>query len=500
MPYKCAVGGCPHKSWIHKTLTFYSFPSDKKLKRKWISAINLRTKSYKWTASDRVCSAHFRDGHKYGCNDIPSIFPRLDLKTDQIVWPVDISCLLLKKAPEEKKLQQSNINIPVVQSSESMMAVSPIETKSDKTPAPESLQVQMPAMEVEERQCGCQKEIDGLLERIRQLEERREMERFGVRRFMASDSDMRFYTGLPDYQTFLSLYNFLKPRPGFSLNYYNGYSKRSKDPSYVVLRGRPRLLCAIDELFLTMTRLRLGLLEKDLADRFCISQQEVSEIFSTWIDRMSDFLGQLCFVTDRETMRKNLPRCFRPNYEDVYLIIDCTELFIEKPSQVIQQSATWSEYKGHNTGKGLIGLSPLMLPVFVSDIYPGSKSDEEILSDSGILSHAHQGDRWLADKGFLVQHVLDNFGVRVETPAKLEGKQQFSIEEDVHNRKNSQVRVHVERGIRRVKVFKILQGNIPLRYAHQISKLWKVCCWLTAFLPPLIRDDGELVDVDVKEE
>ena len=83
------------------------------------------------------------------------------------------------------------------------MAASPIETKSDKTQAPESLQVQMPAMEVEERQCGCQKEIDGLLERIRQLKERREIERFGVRRFMASDSDMRFYTGLPDYQTFL---------------------------------------------------------------------------------------------------------------------------------------------------------------------------------------------------------------------------------------------------------------------------------------------------------
>ena len=82
------------------------------------------------------------------------------------------------------------------------------------------------------------------------------------------------------------------------------------------------MLCAIDELFLTMTRLRLGLLEKDLADHFCISQQEVSEIFSTWIDRMSDFLGQLCFVTDRETMRKNLPRCFRPNYEDVYLLKD----------------------------------------------------------------------------------------------------------------------------------------------------------------------------------
>ena len=304
---------------------------------------------------------------------------------------------------------------------------------------------------------------------------------------MASDSDMRFYTGLPDYQTFISLYNFLKPRLGISLNYYNGYSNVSKHPSYVVSRGRPRKLCDIDELFLTMARLRLGLLEKDLADRFNIAQQEVSEIFATWIDRLSDYLGQLSFTTERETMKRNLPKCFKPDYEDVYLIIDCTELYIEKPSQVIQQSATWSEYKGHNTGKGLIALSSLMLPVFESDIYPGSKSDEEILSQSGILSFAQLGDRWLAVKGFIVQHILDNWRVRVETPAKLEGK-------------NSQVRVHVERGIRRVKVFRILRGNIPLRYSHLLSKLWKVCCWLTAFfLPPLIRDDGELMD-EMKEE
>jgi len=237
-----------------------------------------------------------------------------------------------------------------------------------------------------------------------------------------------------------------------------------------------------------MVRLRLGLLEKDLADRFNIAQQEVSEIFATRIDRMSDCLGQLSFTAERETIKRNLPKCFKPDYEEVYLIIDCTERYIEKPSQVIQQSATWSEYKGHNTGKGLIALSPLMLPFFASDIYPGSKSDEEILSQSVILSFAQQGDRWLADKGFIVQHILDNWGVRVETPAKLEGKKQFSVEEDIHNRKNSQVRVQLERGIRRVKVFRmILRGNIPLRYSYLLSKLWKVCCWLTAFLPPLFN-------------
>ena len=170
----------------------------------------------------------------------------------------------------------------------------------------------------------------------------------------------------------------------------------------MVSRGRPRNLVKIDELFLTMNRLRLGLLEKDLADQFNSDQTEVSTIFPTWIDRMHDFLGQLSFLTDRDTMKKFLPNCFKPEHEDVYLIVDCTELFIEKSSQVIQQSATWSEYKGHNTGKPLIGLSPITLPAFVSEVYPGSISDEEILSESGILALAQRGDRWLADKGFIV--------------------------------------------------------------------------------------------------
>ena len=398
-----------------------------------------------------------------------------------------------KTSEEDQRNSTVSVYVPKVIEARDEIQMAPESRESSQTPTV------LMSEDVVRKECECQQETDRLQERIRKLEEQRVAERFRVRRFMASDSDMTFYTGLPDYQTFISLYNFLKPRLGFSLNYNNGYPNVSKHPSYVVSRGWLRKLCDIEELFLTMARLRLGLLEIDLADRFNIAQQEVSEIFATWIDRMSDCLEQLSFTAERETMKRNLPKCFKPDYEDVYLIIDCTELYIEKPSQVIQQSATWSEYKGHNTGKGFIALSPLMLPVFALDIYPGSKSDEEILSQSGILTFAQQGDRWLADKGFIVQHILDNWGVRVETPAKLEGKKQFSVEEDIHNRKNSQVRVHVERGIRRVRVFRILRGNIPLRYSHLLSKLWKVCCWLTAFLPRLIRDDGELMD-EMKEE
>ncbi len=77
-----------------------------------------------------------------------------------------------------------------------------------------------------------------------------------------------------------------------------------------------------------------------------------------------------------------------------------------------------------------------MPPVFVSDIFPGSKYDADVLKDSGILALA---------------------------------------KENVQNCKNSQVCVHVDRVIRRIKVFRILPRSVSIRYVHLIPKLWKGC-------------------------
>ena len=106
------AGGCDHKKWVHKSLKFHSFPREDKIKRKWISAISLRTKDNKWDASHRVCSAHFHGGHLYGSNNIPAIFPRRDLKTGKVVWPIDISHLLVEKTSEEDQ-RSSTVSVLV---------------------------------------------------------------------------------------------------------------------------------------------------------------------------------------------------------------------------------------------------------------------------------------------------------------------------------------------------------------------------------------------------
>ena len=165
---------------------------------------------------------------------------------------------------------------------------------------------------------------------------------FGIEKFSENDSAIKVYTGLPDYATFIALINFVKAKDGYQLNYQHQSVKRAT----------PRSLSNINELFLTLTRLCLDVLEEDLHFRFKIPQTTVSEIFITWTDRLHYCLSSFDQIPVlEEGLRNLLPEYFKGEFEDIDLIIDCTEVFIEKPFDPIAQSADWSEYKEHNTGK-----------------------------------------------------------------------------------------------------------------------------------------------------
>ncbi|MCP6362800.1 transposase family protein, partial [Klebsiella pneumoniae] len=57
--------------------------------------------------------------------------------------------------------------------------------------------------------------------------------------------------------------------------------------------GPKRILKSKDEFLLTLMKLRLGCLNKDLADRFDISESLVCQIFHSWLTAMSKILSNL---------------------------------------------------------------------------------------------------------------------------------------------------------------------------------------------------------------
>ena len=121
-----------------------------------------------------------------------------------------------------------------------------------------------------------------------------------------------------------------------------------------------------DELFYTLVKLRLGLINKDLAYRANINKAAMSKIFHCWITILYRELKQLIIWTETSALRENLPNCFKGRFCCVVCIIDCFEVFIQRPKSFDARAATYSNFKKRNTIKVLIGISPRGSISFIS--------------------------------------------------------------------------------------------------------------------------------------
>ncbi|XP_077523639.1 uncharacterized protein LOC144134651 [Amblyomma americanum] len=177
-----------------------------------------------------------------------------------------------------------------------------------------------------------------------------------------------------------------------------------------------------------------------------------------------------------------MPDNFKELYPSTRIVLDCTEIFIENPSDYKTQSDTFSSYKGHNTAKGLIGITPNGFVSFVFNLAPGRLSDREITRHSGLYELLEEGDSVMADRGFLIEDDLRQLGVKLNMPPMLNGRTQLSLADELATRQIASLRIHVERVIRELKNFRILRAVFPNVMAEKLNKIWKICCYLNNFM------------------
>ena len=91
-------------------------------------------------------------------------------------------------------------------------------------------------------------------------------------------------------------------------------------------------LSHLSEFFLLRVRLRLDLLQQDLAYRFGISQSSVSRILTTWIKFVYLKLKRIPLWPLRALVLSNMPNTFKMQYPTTRVIIDATEIFVEQPA------------------------------------------------------------------------------------------------------------------------------------------------------------------------
>ena len=201
----------------------------------------------------------------------------------------------------------------------------------------------------------------------------------------------------------------------------------SSSPCLKLRRGSK--LAQADRLLLTLMKLRLNCHIKDLVFRFNVAVLTVSDTFRKWLEAMSIQLKFLIKWPDQETCYANMPQIFKDLYSKTRCIIDCSEIFIERPLAFQERAQTYSNYKKHNTVKFLIAITPNGCISFISQCWGGRATDKFITMHSGLLNLLEHGDTVLADRGFDIGDDIALHGATLQIPSFTRGKKQLSVQE-----------------------------------------------------------------------
>ena len=129
-------------------------------------------------------------------------------------------------------------------------------------------------------------------------------------------------------------------------------------------------------------KIRLGLFDEDIADRFGVHPSTVSRNFRV-LDVMATKTAHL--------IKWQCPCLFASFFKRCAVIIDCSEVFMERPSDLLARAQVWSNYKHHSTLKFMIGITPQGTISYVSSCVGGRMSDKEIVENSSLLNYLLPG-------------------------------------------------------------------------------------------------------------
>ncbi|XP_038056994.1 uncharacterized protein LOC119728722 [Patiria miniata] len=286
--------------------------------------------------------------------------------------------------------------------------------------------------------------------------------------FKDNDSKVTYYTGLPSFKILMVVFNFVK--------------------LYIHETGLVGLN-KFQMLILTLIRLRLNQSLEDLGHRFHVSQATASQVFLRIIHTLYISLQGFVVWPDREELRKTMPVTFRQQFGcKLAVVVDCFEMSIERPSDLLARAQTWSRHKHHNTVKYLIATAPQGSILFISSAWGGRASDKYVTTNSGLLDKLLPGDLVLASRGFEIAENAGLMCAEVNIPCSTEGKPNPMIHEIEIT--IAPVRMHAERIIGLTSCarskFAILSSTIPVTLLHSdtgdkpvIDKIVSVCCALT---------------------
>ena len=169
----------------------------------------------------------------------------------------------------------------------------------------------------------------------------------------STDGFIQHYTGLLNLKVLKAVLEYVTPQ--------NMRTKFSRFPEFMVV----------------LIKLRLNLSNENLCYRFHVCRSTISRILSNLLTILDAELQPLILGPDREILREVMLECFLSSFgEKVAIITDCFEIFVERTTNLLARTCTWSQYKHYNTVKFLIGKARKGIISFISDAGGGKLSDK----------------------------------------------------------------------------------------------------------------------------
>jgi len=273
---------------------------------------------------------------------------------------------------------------------------------------------------------------------------------------------VKFYTGLPSFAILMFVFDFVAP---YVKSANTGESK-------------------FKEFLMFMIKIRLSLPLADIGFRFGVSTASVCRYFHKWLEVMYVRLTPFVRWPTRQEIINTTPTEFKEVFGNkIAVIIDCFEVFIERPSSLNIRASTYSFYKSHNTAKYLIGIAPQGMITFISNGWGGRTSDKRLTEGSGFLDNLLPGDIVMADRGFNIAEVLSVMNTSLLIPSFTRGLKQLAPKDIEKSRKIANLRIHIERviGVVRQK-YNILSSTIPIQFLKgdvtPLDKITLIACSL----------------------
>ena len=276
----CAAALCSNHSDNRKDLIFHAFPKDQILRKTWEIKVKHGDKKF---ASNRAhyncCSEHFVE---------TDYRKSLTGARRDLVKNVVLSILTWSDDNDEGS--QRSVRARIRRDKRTKSFAGPLDMETESTTATFEAMTTSKNNPQEENLDSKAQDRDFVTE-ICDLKQRLSLSKFGLERFASSDDDIFFYTGFQSYNALIAFSNFVRPCTESLLSWNRAHAKVNgnlADTAFPYLQGqtkekqRKQEIQPIDQLWMFLTRVRLGLFERDLAHRFDVSVSTVSDVIVTW--------------------------------------------------------------------------------------------------------------------------------------------------------------------------------------------------------------------------